>query len=84
MVDAAGGPARSRADDDEPRSEGFRWGAQLNMLHNLAATLNTFDDVGKIGESITAELRTIIDYHNCRVYLLRAQRTHPDADRVPG
>ena len=40
------------------------------MLHNLAATLNTFDDVGKIGESITAELRTIIDYHNCRVYLL--------------
>ena len=40
------------------------------MLHNLAATLNTFDDVRKIGESITAELRTIIDYHNCRVYLL--------------
>ncbi|HVD71496.1 MAG TPA: ATP-binding protein [Actinomycetota bacterium] len=70
MVDAAGGPARSRADDEEPRSEGFRWGAQLNMLHNLAATLNTFDDVRQIGESITAELRTIIDYHNCRVYLL--------------
>jgi signal transduction histidine kinase/GAF domain-containing protein len=44
--------------------------AQLNMLHNLAARLNRLNDVQGIGEAITAELKTLIDYHNCRVYLL--------------
>jgi PAS domain S-box-containing protein len=45
--------------------------AQLNMLHSLAAKLNALSDVEEIGAAITAELRTIIDYHNCRVYLLQ-------------
>jgi len=44
--------------------------AQLRMLHALATRLNTLDDVDAIGEAITAELRTLIDYHNCRIYLL--------------
>jgi PAS domain S-box-containing protein len=44
--------------------------AQLDMLHSLAAALNMLGDVEEIGAAITAELRTIIDYHNCRVYLL--------------
>jgi PAS domain S-box-containing protein len=48
----------------------FRSVAQLNMLHSLAAKLNALGDVSEIGAAITAELRTIIDYHNCRVYLL--------------
>ena len=26
---------------------------------------------GEISSAITAELRTIVDYHNCRVYLLQ-------------
>jgi PAS domain S-box-containing protein len=44
--------------------------AQLRMLHALATRLNTLDNVDAIGEAITAELRTLIDYHNCRIYLL--------------
>jgi signal transduction histidine kinase/putative methionine-R-sulfoxide reductase with GAF domain len=44
--------------------------AQLDMLHSLAATLASLDDVAEIGAAITAELRTILDYHNCRVYVL--------------
>ena len=44
--------------------------AQLRMLHALATRLNTLDDVDAIGEAITTELRTLIDYHNCRIYLL--------------
>jgi PAS domain S-box-containing protein len=56
---------------EEPGSERFRSVAQLNMLHSLAATLNSMGSVEEIGEAITAELRTIIDYHNCRVYLLQ-------------
>ncbi len=46
-------------------------GAQLDMLHSLAAKLNALGDVRDIGNAITAELRTIIDYHNCRVYLVQ-------------
>jgi PAS domain S-box-containing protein len=42
------------------------------MLHSLAARLNRLNDVNAIGEAITAELRTLIDYHNCRIYLLDA------------
>jgi len=52
---------------DEDRSV-----AQLDMLHNLAAALNMLGDAEAIGAAITAELRTIIDYHNCRVYLLQS------------
>jgi signal transduction histidine kinase/putative methionine-R-sulfoxide reductase with GAF domain len=46
--------------------------AQLKMLHTLAARLNRLNDVAQIGEAITAELRTLLDYHSCRVYLLQA------------
>ena len=49
--------------------------AQLDMLHSLAAKLNSLGDVEEIGAAITAELRTIIDYHNCRVYLLQPNGT---------
>jgi PAS domain S-box-containing protein len=51
---------------DRPRSI-----AQLNMLHSLAAKLNALGSVEAIGEAITAELRTIVEYHNCRVYILQ-------------
>jgi len=45
--------------------------AQLKMLHSLAPRLNRLSDREQIGEAITSELRTLIDYHNCRVYLLQ-------------
>ena len=66
-----------RARTDEVRGEAnegtdrFRPAAQLNMLHSLAAKLNGLGSVEAIGEAITAELRTIVEYHNCRVYLLQ-------------
>ena len=63
----------ARRDDTEQRagpSTDLRFVAQLNMLHSLAATLASLDDVAEIASAITAELRTILDYHNCRVYVL--------------
>jgi PAS domain S-box-containing protein len=71
VVEAAGGTASSGGVVDERNAERFRSVAQLNMLHSLAATLNSMGSVEEIGQVITAELRTIIDYHNCRVYLLQ-------------
>ena len=44
--------------------------AQLRMLHALASRLNALDDIDAIGVAITTELKTLIDYHACRIYLL--------------
>ena len=60
-----GQPALDRGDNE------LRSLAQLKMLHTLAARLNRLNDVAQIGEAITAELRTLLDYHSCRVYLLQ-------------
>src|ERR1043166_8867401 len=49
----------------------LRSAAQLKMLQTLARRLNQLHDVRQIGEAITAELRTLVDYHNCRVYLIQ-------------
>ncbi|MGZ8641115.1 MAG: ATP-binding protein [Actinomycetota bacterium] len=59
--------------DKGPRdpADRFRSVAQLNMLHSLAAKLNSMGDTYEISSAITAELRTIVDYHSCRVYLLQ-------------
>jgi len=43
--------------------------AHLKMLQSLAGKLNRLNDVRQIGETISTELRLLIDYHNCRVYL---------------
>jgi PAS domain S-box-containing protein len=59
---------RIEHDEDAPE---LRSVAQLKMLHSLAPRLNRLSDIAEIGEAITAELRTLIDYHNCRIYLLQ-------------
>ena len=53
-----------------PGPDRLRAVLQLNMLHSLATKLNSLGDAHEIGDAITAELRTIVDYHSCRVYLL--------------
>ena len=61
-------------DDDATAAMGeheLRSAAQLRFLHTLALQLNALDRVGLIGEAITNELKTLIDYHNCRIYLLK-------------
>jgi signal transduction histidine kinase/putative methionine-R-sulfoxide reductase with GAF domain len=57
------------------RRDAERSDAQLDMLHSFAAKLNVLTDTAEIGTTITDELRTIIDYHNCRVYLLENDGT---------
>ncbi|MEO8424001.1 MAG: ATP-binding protein [Actinomycetota bacterium] len=57
-------------DDRRVQPAAVRPRAQLQMLHRLAARLNQAPDVPGIGEAVTSELRTLLDYHNCRVHLL--------------
>jgi diguanylate cyclase (GGDEF)-like protein len=43
--------------------------AHLKMLQSLGSKLNRLNQVKQIGATIANELRTLIDYHSCRVYL---------------
>jgi diguanylate cyclase (GGDEF)-like protein len=51
--------------------------AHLKMLQSLGAKLARLNDVRAIGEAIVNELRTLIDYHNCRVYLVDGDELVP-------
>ena len=55
--------------------------AHLKMLQSLAGKLNRLNDVREIGEAIVDELRMLIDYHNCSVYLRDGEVLHPVAVR---
>jgi diguanylate cyclase (GGDEF)-like protein len=55
--------------------------AHLKMLQSLTRKLNRRNEVGEIGEAIVDELRLLVDYHNCCVYLLEGDRLEPVAIR---
>jgi diguanylate cyclase (GGDEF)-like protein len=55
--------------------------AQLKMLQSLAGKLNRLNEVQRIGEVIVNELRAIVDYHNCRVYVVEGDEVVPIAFR---
>lgn len=58
--------------------------AHLKMLQSLSGKLNRLNDVEQIGAAITDELRMLIDYHNCRVYLVEGEQLVPIAFRGDG
>src|SRR5207248_4134909 len=43
--------------------------AHLKMLQSLTGRLNRLNDVREIGDAIAAELRSLVDYHTCRVFV---------------
>jgi diguanylate cyclase (GGDEF)-like protein len=43
--------------------------AHLKMLQSLTGKLNRLNDVREIGDAIAEELRSLVDYHNCRVFV---------------
>ena len=53
--------------------------AHLKMLQSLTGRLNRLNDVREIGDAIAAELRSLVDYHNCRVFVLDGDELVPVA-----
>ena len=51
--------------------------AHLKMLQSLSGKLNRLNDVREIGDEIAAELRSLIDYHNCRVFVVDEEELVP-------
>ena len=55
--------------------------AHMKMLQSLTGKLNRLTDVRQIGDEITSELRSLIDYHNCRVFVVDGDVLVPVAFR---
>ena len=55
--------------------------AHMKMLQSLSGKLSRLNDVREIGAAIADELRTLIDYHNCRVSLVEGDEVVPIAFR---
>jgi HD-GYP domain-containing protein (c-di-GMP phosphodiesterase class II) len=53
--------------------------AHLKMLQSLTGRLNRLNDVREIGDAIAAELRSLVDYHNCRVFVVDRDELIPVA-----
>lgn len=58
--------------------------AHLKMLQSVAARLNRLNSVKDISEAIVSELRSLIDYHSCRVYLVDGDEVVPVAVKGDG
>ena len=63
------------------RIEEVRQIAHLKLLQSLAGKLNRLNNVSDIGLAIANELRGLIDYHNCRVFLRDGDDLRPIAFR---
>jgi diguanylate cyclase (GGDEF)-like protein len=73
--------ALERPSEEDVRRNDVRSIAHLNMLQSLSGKLSRLNDVTQIGLTIADELRLLIDYHNCRVFLLEGDELRPVAFR---
>jgi diguanylate cyclase (GGDEF)-like protein len=65
--------------DSEPTTRDVRSIAHMKMLQSLGGKLNRLNDVREIGNVIANELRSLIDYHNCRVFVVEGDDVRPIA-----
>src|SRR5262249_59655789 len=70
-----------RRDTASVGSSGVRSIAHLKMLQSLSAKLNRLNDVREIATAIADELRSLIDYHNCRISIVEGDDVIPIAFR---
>jgi HD-GYP domain-containing protein (c-di-GMP phosphodiesterase class II)/putative methionine-R-sulfoxide reductase with GAF domain len=61
--------ASERPSAESVRRDDVRSIAHLKMLQSLSGKLSRLNDVAQIGMTIAEELRLLIDYHNCRVFV---------------
>jgi diguanylate cyclase (GGDEF)-like protein len=72
------------AEDELTRPEAqrsLRTLAHMKLLQSLSARLNRLNDLPRVGEVIAEELHGLIDYHNCRVFVVEGEDVVPIAFR---
>jgi len=67
--------------DESLHARDVRSIAHLKMLQSLGGKLNRLNDVRELGTVIANELRSLIDYHNCRVFVVEGDDVLPIAFR---
>ena len=60
----------ARAQVDEARDATERWVGQLEVAQRAAARMAGGPSIRAVAEAVADEIRAIVDYHACRVYLL--------------
>ena len=65
--------------DGDVRRKDIRSIAHLKMLQSLAGKLSRSNDIREIGMAIANELRQLIDYHNCRIFVRDGEELTPIA-----
>ena len=65
--------------EEFPSTRDVRSVAHMKMLQSLGGKLNRLNDVRQIGHVIATELRSLIDYHNCRVSIIDGDDVIPIA-----
>ncbi|MGN6431015.1 MAG: diguanylate cyclase [Gaiellaceae bacterium] len=70
-----------RPDTASVASSRVRSIAHLKMLQSLSGKLNRLNDVREIATAIADELRSLIDYHNCRISIVEGDDVIPIAFR---
>ena len=65
--------------EEVPSTRDVRSVAHMKMLQSLGGKLNRLNDVRQIGHVIATELRSLIDYHNCRVSIVDGDDVIPIA-----
>ena len=73
--------AVERPSEENVRRADIRSIAHLKMLQNISGKLSRLNDVARIGLTVADELRLLIDYHNCRVFLRNGDDLLPIAFR---
>ncbi len=59
--------------------EAQRWAGQLSVVQASVNRMNRLTTVAEIGEAVVEETRRVVDYHNCRVYLIEPPDVVPIA-----
>ncbi len=72
--------ANERPESPEP-ARAVRSIAHLQLLQRFAAKLSRITDLPEIGVTVANELRSLIDYHNCRVFVVEGEMVVPIAFR---
>ena len=62
--------AATRSQVDEARVATERWVAQLEVAQRAAARMTVRPSVRDVAQAVAEEIRAIVDYHACRVYVL--------------
>ncbi len=55
--------------------------AHLKLLQSLSGKLNRLNDVREIGTVVANELRSLLDYHSCRIFVVEGEDVVPIAFR---